>query len=38
MVGEATKKPWHKSEILGHTDEDSDTQVDFVAVNASSCV
>ena len=39
MVGEVTKKPWHKSELLGDTDEDSDTQVDFVAVKASSsCV
>ena len=37
MVGEATKKPWHKSELLGHTDEDSDTHIDFVAVKAS-CV
>ena len=38
MVGEATKKPWHKREILGHTDEDNDTQVDFVALKALSCV
>ena len=36
MIGEATKKPWHKSDLLGHTDEDSDTQV--VAVKPSSCV
>ena len=38
VVGEATKKPWNKSELTGHTDEDNDTQVDFVAVKASSCV
>ena len=38
MAGEATKKPWHKSELLGHTDEEGDTQIDFAAVEASSCV
>ena len=39
MVGEATKKPWHKSELLGHMDEEWHTQVDFIAVKAvSSCV
>ena len=25
MIGEATKKPWHKSELLGHIDEERDT-------------
>ena len=38
MIGEATKKPWHKSELLGHIDEEWDAQVDFIAVKASSCV
>ena len=38
MVGKATKKPWHKSELLGHMDEEQEAQVDFVAVKASSCV
>ena len=38
MIGEATKKPWHKSELLGHIDEERDIQVDFIAVKASSCV
>ena len=30
--------PWHMSELLGHMDEEHDTQVGFVAVKASSCV
>ena len=38
MIGEATKKPWHKSELFGHIDEERDTQIDFVAVKASSRV
>ena len=37
MVGEATKQPWHKSELLAH-DEERDTRVNFVAVRATSCV
>ena len=37
-ISEATKKPWHKSELLGHIDEERDTQIDFVAVKASSRV
>ena len=31
MIGEATKKPGHKSELVGHIDEERDTQVDFIA-------
>ena len=38
MIGKATKKPWDKSENLGHVDEERDTQIDFVAVKASSRV
>ena len=38
MVGEGTKTHCHKSERLGHMDEERDTQVDFVAVRATSCV
>ena len=38
MIGEATKKPWHKSDFLEHVDEDRDTQIDFVAVRATSRV
>ena len=34
MIGEATEKPWHKSELLGHIDGERDTQVDFIAVKA----
>ena len=37
-IGEATKKPWHKCDFLEHVDEDRDTQIDFVAVRATSCV
>ena len=38
MIGKATKKPRDKSELLGHIDEERDTQIDFVAVKASSRV
>ena len=37
-IGEATKKPWHKCDFLEHVDEDRDTQIDFVAVRATSRV
>ena len=38
MIGEATKKPWHKCDFLEHVDEDRDTQIDFVAVRATTRV
>ena len=38
MIGEATKKPWRKCDLFEHVDEDRDTQIDFVAVRATSRV
>ena len=37
-MGDATKKPWQKNEFCGHVDEEQDTQLDVVAVSATSCV